>query len=89
MAIAVKDAGESRALEIVFDCIHIRRNDGFVEDLPAGEVGVQVDVGSQEEVLGVIFGTIAQQHQVLCRSDPVRVVRLSRPAAVFGVGWEA
>jgi hypothetical protein len=36
-----------------------RGDDRLVEDLAAGEVGIQVDVVYQDEVFVVIFGTLA------------------------------
>jgi hypothetical protein len=51
MAISVKDAVKRSALKARFDIIRIRGDDSPVEDLAAGEVGVQVDVGGQNEVL--------------------------------------
>ncbi|MHC4537558.1 MAG: hypothetical protein ACYS6K_26800 [Planctomycetota bacterium] len=72
MTIAIEDARE-----ISYDCP--------VKHLAAGQIRIQVDVGGQDEVLVVIFGILAQQHQVLSRGDLVRIVRLSRTATVLGV----
>ena len=77
VAVSVKDAGEERP--------PTRCNDSLVEDLASGEVGVQVDVGRQDEVLVVVFGRLAQGDQIRSRGDLVWVVRLTRAAAVFGV----
>ena len=89
MVVTVKNAVKRSSPKPQFTIVHIRSDDGPVEDLTAGEVGVQVDVRSQDEVLAVIFGTIAQQHQVLCRSDLEWVIRFSRPAIIFGMGRKA
>ncbi len=90
MTMAVKDAGERSPLEITPPIIPVvRRDDGLVEDLAARQIGVQVDVGCQNEVLIVIFGAFAKQHQVLCCSNLVRVIRLSRPATILCLSWHA
>ena len=81
--VAVKDTDERSSLETAVHGISIRRNDGLVEDLAAGEVGVQVDIINEDEVLVIIQGVIAQSDQIGYRGDLVGVVRLSRPAAVF------
>jgi hypothetical protein len=86
MTITIKDTGKWSTVKPRARVIYVWRNDGSVEDLAAGEVGVQVDVGGQDEVLVVVLGGLAQQHQVFCRSDLVRVIRVSGTAAVFGVG---
>ena len=86
MPVAVKDAHEGSPLEPALRVTGVRCDDGPVKNLAAGQVGVQVDVGGQDEVLEVVFGSLAQQHQVFGRSDLVRLVRLSGAAAVSGLG---
>ncbi len=44
---------------------------------------------AQCELLVVVSWTLAKQHQVICRSDLVRVVRLSCAAAILCLGREA
>ena len=63
---SVKDSGERSALKprVLVIWVHIRGNNGPVEGLTAGQVGIKVDVCCQGKVLVVIFGTLAEQHQV-------------------------
>ena len=77
MGVAVKNAIERR--------FPTRRDNGLVEDLSDRQVGVQVDVVCQDEVLAVIFGTIAEGDQVGGRSDLVRVVRRPAAPAIFAL----
>jgi hypothetical protein len=89
MPVAVEDAGEAisgedRPARILVTGVGIRRNDRLVEDLAAGEVGVQVDVGGQEEVLVVVAGSLAEGDQIGGRGDPVGIVRRAAAAAVLG-----
>ncbi len=81
MTITVEDAGKGY--------VSSRCDDGLIKDLPAGEVRIQVDVGGQDEMLIVIFGSLAKHHQVFCCSYLVRVVWLSCAAAVLCLGGEA
>ncbi len=87
VAVAVKDAGERSSIKAppLVRFVDIRSDDSLVENLSAGEVRVQVDVGGQDEVLVVIIGIFAEGDQIGGRSDLVRVVRLTCTAAVFGV----
>jgi len=85
VAVAVKDAGKGASLGQFRGVVDFRRDDGLVEDLAAGQIRVQVDVGGQDEVLVVISGTLAEGDQVGGRGDLVCVVRFSRTPAVLGV----
>ena len=78
MTVTVKDTGKG---ELPSPC-----NDGVVEDLAAGEVGVQVDVGGEDEVLVVIGGRLAEGDQVGGGGDLVGVVRLTRCPRCIGLG---
>jgi hypothetical protein len=61
MPVTVEVTGEKSPLEITPFIVRVRiwRNDGPVEDLAAGEIGIQVDVGGQDEVLVVVVGCLA------------------------------
>ena len=87
MAVSVKDTGERSTLEVRVRVIWVGiwGDDGLVEDLALGQVGVQVDVGGQYEVLVVISGSLAEGNHIGCRSDLVRVVRCPASPAVFGL----
>ena len=92
MAVAAKDPSERSPPKARFVSrpVHVAWcNHGLVEDLSAGEVRVQVDVGGQDEVLAVVFRRLAEGDQIGGRGDLVGIVRLARPAAVFGVSREA
>ena len=49
----------------------------------------KVNIGYEDEVLVVVVGFLAQSNQVLCRGNLVWIVRLSRTAAVLGIGRKA
>ena len=89
MAVPVKDAVKRDSLKPLPGIVCIRSDDGPFEDLPAGQARSQVDVGGQDEMLIIIVGILAEQHQVLGRGDLVRIVSLARAAAVFGIGRKA
>ena len=91
MTIAIKDTRERHSLKlrVLITWVCIRCNDGLVEDLSAWEIGVQVDVGCQDEMPAVIVETVAKQDQIGGRGDLVRAVGLSRAAAVLGIGRKA
>jgi hypothetical protein len=72
--------------QIICRIVCIWRNHGPVKHLPPRQIRIQVDVAGQDKVLVVIFGSLAQQHQVLCCSNLVGIVRLTCAAAIFGVG---
>jgi hypothetical protein len=87
VAVAIKNSAETLSLAHNRQArAWVGRDDGPVEDLAAGKVGVQVDVRGQDEVLIVVFGRLAEGDQIGGRGDLVRIVRLSRPAAVLGCG---
>src|SRR4030042_6200213 len=67
----------------------IGSDQGFRKNPPLRKIRIQINVVGQDKVLVVIFGTVAEQHQVLCRGDVVGVVRLSRTAAVLGIDRKA
>jgi hypothetical protein len=74
MTVAVKNTGEWG--------VPIWRDGGLVEDLAAGQIRVQVDVGGQDEVFVVIFRRFAEGDQIGGCGDPVWVVGVARAAAV-------
>ena len=86
VALTVKHPGERGPLELVILAgrVSIRGDDGLIEDLAAGEIGVQVDVAGQDEVLVVIAGSLAQQDQIGGRGDLVGVLSRAAAPAVFG-----
>jgi len=85
VAMAVETTREGSSLIVALHVVGVRCNDGPVEDLPAGEVGVEVDLGGQEEVLVVITGRLAEGDQVGGRGDLVRVLSRSAAAGVLGL----
>ncbi len=59
VTIAIEDSSKCSSLKSLLHIIHIPGNDGLVEDLSAGQIRVQVDIGRQDEVLVVIINIIA------------------------------
>ena len=88
MTIAIEDARKRGPTGDTVPWVVIRSDDGLIEDLAAGEVGVQVDVGGHDKVLVVIGGRLAEGDQIGGRGDLVGV--LGRPAApgVSGLGGQ-
>ncbi len=84
MVLTVKDTGENGSLEPVLGLVHVGRNHSLVKDLSPGELGVQVDVFGQDEVLVVIGGRLAEGDQVGRRGDLKRILGRAAAPAVFG-----
>src|SRR4030042_854256 len=86
MTIAIEDTSERSARCQRKRVVNNWGDDGFVEDLAAGQIRSHVDVGCQDEVLVVIFGAVAKCDQIGGRGDLVWVVRLSGAAAILSLG---
>ncbi len=84
MTVAIKVSRERRTTKHFWIIVYVFRcNDRLIEDLAAGKVGIQIDVVGQDEVLVVIFGILAKQHQVLGRSYLVWIVWFAGATSVF------
>src|SRR5512133_3749627 len=81
---AIQNAHERGPLkrEPITSLARMRSDDSSVEDLAAGEVGVQVDVGRQNEVLVVVFGGFAESNQIGGRGNLVGIVHRTGATAV-------
>ena len=52
--VTIRDAGGGNTLSTVCVRVYSWRDNDLIEDLITGEIGVRIDVGGQDEVLGII-----------------------------------
>jgi hypothetical protein len=60
------------------------RDDGSCENLVTGKIGVEVDIGSEDEMLTIITRIRGQGQQVVGIRNLIWVGGSARPAGVFG-----